>query len=654
MYPSSSRTPAVLLAAFAAFGLSFGASSPARAESTDAYGTGVARVSLIRGSVAVRRGDSATPVDAALNAPVLGGDYLTTGDGAQAEIQFDRGSAVRLDQDVQLRLTRLDGGNRQLQLAQGTIDLRLLRGPSGGAEIDTPSISVRPRQAGSYRLTVDADGDTQVTVRSGAADILTPQGTKSLLPGTTLSASGSADDPALSSGAALASDDFDRFNGERDAREQRALANAYVNGDVEGVDDLDQYGRWVSDGSYGNVWVPSAVAPGWAPYRYGSWVWEDYYGWTWVGAEPWGWAPYHYGNWYHSAAYGWSWYPGQFNAVPVWRPALVAFFSFGNGGWSFGNIGWVPLAPFEPYHPWWGSHYYNNVTTITNVTNNYYGPVGNGSGEIARYANARHGGATAIGAKRFTEGRFDKPRALGAAQLEHVAFARGPLPVVPTEANLRFTSAAPVAAQPMLRRPLVERSFAGNADPVVRTPFDQQRTALAGVTHLRAVPPAANAAPATKTTTNGAAVERAVTRPVPNLTNATKATYSTKTTNATNATVPGKPRVVPASDPWSRFDRARGGTAPATGTTSATSTTSKTMTTRTMTTMTVPVSGGHASGPPRQVERGSTPASAHSGTAGTTTTTTTTRTPSRSEATHASAVTHDASARVHAVTHAPN
>jgi hypothetical protein len=640
MYPSSSRTPAVLLAAFAAFGLSFGAALPARAESADAYGTGVARVSLIRGSVAVRRGDSATPVDAALNAPVLGGDYLTTGDGAQAEIQFDRGSAVRLDQDVQLRLTRLDGANRQLQLAQGTIELRLLRGPSGGAEIDTPSIAVRPRQAGSYRLTVDADGDTQVTVRSGAADVLTPQGTRSLLPGTTLSASGGADDPALSSGAALASDDFDRFNGERDAREQRALANAYVAGDVEGVDDLDQYGRWVSDGSYGNVWVPSAVAPGWAPYRYGSWVWEDYYGWTWVGAEPWGWAPYHYGNWYHSAAYGWCWYPGQFSAVPVWRPALVAFFSFGSGGWGFGNIGWVPLAPFEPYHPWWGSHYYNNVTTITNVTNNYYGPVGNGSGEIARYANARHGGATAIGAKRFTEGRFDKPRALGAAQLEHVAFARGPLPVVPTEANLRFTSGAPVAAQPMLRRPLVERSFAGHADPVVRTPFEQQRTALAGVTHLRAVP-SANTAPATKTATNGAAVERAVTRPVPNLTNATKSTYAAKATSPTNATVSGKPRVVQGNDPWSRFDRARGGVAPATGTTTTTSTTTRTTT----------------SGPPRHVERVMTPASARSATAGTkttTTTTTTTRTPSHSEATHASAAAHGATAHAHEVTHAPN
>ena len=100
------------------------------------------------------------------------------------------------------------------------------------------------------------------------------------------------------------------------------------------------------------------VAPGGLPYHDGRWVWEPYYGWTWVGYEPWGWAPYHYGRWLYTGGYGWAWYPGPVYVRPVYRPALVAFFGFGSGGSSFslafGNVGWVPLAPYEPFHPWWG------------------------------------------------------------------------------------------------------------------------------------------------------------------------------------------------------------------------------------------------------------------------------------------------------------
>ncbi len=374
MHLSSFRTPAALLAAVVALSLSFAAPLAARADGDDTSGVGVARISLVHGSVAVQRGDSTGPIDAVINAPVLGGDYVTTGEGARAELQLDGTSAVRLGSGVQLRLTHLDAGNRELQLAEGTVDLRLLHGADLHAGIDTPSISIRPREAGSYRVSVDGSGQTAVTVRSGAADVVTPQGDQQLGPGTTLFASGTASNPVITSGAALAYDDFDRFNQDRDQPELRAQSaeNRYVDTTIDGVDDLGAYGRWVADGSYGQVWVPYDVAAGWAPYRDGRWVWEDYYGWTWVAAEPWGWAPYHYGSWYHSPAYGWAWYPPRpAYYAPVWQPALVAFISFGSGSWGglgFGigsGIGWVPLAPFEPYHPWWGRGY--NVTNVTNV-----------------------------------------------------------------------------------------------------------------------------------------------------------------------------------------------------------------------------------------------------------------------------------------------
>ena len=97
--------------------------------------------------------------------------------------------------------------------------------------------------------------------------------------------------------------------------------------------ELSPYGRWVVAGSYGDVWVPSGVASGWAPYVDGEWIWTDY-GYTWVSADPWGDTPFHYGSWVWSDPYGWVWVPGT-----VWAPAWVT--------WAYTDdyIGWAPLPP---------------------------------------------------------------------------------------------------------------------------------------------------------------------------------------------------------------------------------------------------------------------------------------------------------------------
>ncbi len=524
MHAPSIRKHAAPLAALALGALLFAAPPPVRADDAAAApsaGIGVARISLISGQVAVRRGDSATATAAAINAPVLGADYVTTGDGSRAEVQFDSASAVRLGGGVQMRFTRIDANDRELQLAEGTIDLRLLR--QADAQIDTPSISIRPRAAGSYRVTVDASGATQVTVRSGRAEVITPQVTEVLVPGTTLLARGAAASPALQRVDAIALDDFDRFNGDRDVREQRALADAYAPPGVAGIDDLDAYGRWVNEPAYGSVWVPSYVATTWAPYRDGRWTWQDGYGWTWIGYEPWGWAPYHYGRWFHSPRYGWCWYPAR--AFVPWSPAIVTFVTFGGLGFGFDSIGWVPLAPFEPFNPWWG-----RGATVVNVNNyyqnNFYQVVPQNNAVIARamYQNAQHGGGTEIAKQRFLEGRFDRARAVTPARARDWHVVRGVVPVVPTDANLRYSD-RPVAAPLALRSAAVTATFAGNAVAPRRTPFEQQRAALATV---------ARPAPAP-------ALRRAVT--------------TTGTVGADNAVVMP---VHAATDPWARFGAQRG------------------------------------------------------------------------------------------------
>ena len=104
-------------------------------------------------------------------------------------------------------------------------------------------------------------------------------------------------------------------------------------GDDDTYDELDRYGTWVENSTYGEVWCPLDVSAGWRPYTVGRWAYTDY-GWMWVAEDPWGYVPYHYGRWTFDSYYGWVWVPGD-----VWAPAWVS--------WRYGDgwIGWAPLPP---------------------------------------------------------------------------------------------------------------------------------------------------------------------------------------------------------------------------------------------------------------------------------------------------------------------
>ncbi|MCU1339696.1 MAG: hypothetical protein JWO19_5277 [Bryobacterales bacterium] len=360
---------------------------------------GVARISLINGDVSVRRGDSGDLTAATVNGPLVASDTLATGPGARAEIQFDWGNSIRLAPASEVRLGELQDRHYLVQIGVGTTTFRVMRDSSADVEISTPTVSVRPIEQGSYRVTVLEDGTTEITVRVGRAEILSPRGSEMLTPGRTMEARGTPSDPEYMIVAAIPQDQWDGWNVDRDRQLERTSSYRYVSPDVVGAEELDQNGRWANDPQYGNVWVPN-VDPGWAPYRVGRWVWVDYYGWTWLSGDPFGWAPYHYGNWYQSS-FGWAWYPGPIGVRHYWRPALVGFFGWGGGGgfdfgFGFGNVGWVPLAPYERYRPWYGRGY-NNRTVINNITvvNNY---------RNARFVNGRNG-VTSVNAGDFGRGR---------------------------------------------------------------------------------------------------------------------------------------------------------------------------------------------------------------------------------------------------------
>jgi Family of unknown function (DUF6600)/FecR protein len=432
-------------------------------------GPAVARISVVNGDVNVLRGDSGNWVAAAMNAPVMAGDHVAAGPRSRAELQFDNANVLRIGANAEAQLAHFDYGQIEVQVAHGTVTFRVLRDSQAQVAIDTPTVSVRPLEIGAYRVYVKGDGETEVTVRAGRADIYSPQGTQPLQAGQTMLARGDPSNPEFRIVAAISYDEWDRWNDQRDRELQRSASNRYVPQPEYGAEDLDQYGRWVDVPEYGEVWTPTE-GPDWAPYQNGSWAWEDYYGWTWVSYDPWGWAPYHWGRWFYAAPYGWCWHPGLFG-YPYWSPGLVAFFGFGGGGgigFGFGNVGWVPLAPFERCHPWWGGRGFGGGYRGVHIENvNIFNT----------YRNARVArGVAAVRLADFQQGRFRNISRVNASQIRQAGLVQGSLPVVPGAANLRYTTRA---AANIPRGSSNMRFFSRSQAPAVRrTPFAEQQRSM--------------------------------------------------------------------------------------------------------------------------------------------------------------------------------
>lgn len=400
----------------------------------------MARIAVVNGEVSLRRGDSGDLVAAAVNGPLMADDRVLTGASGRAEIQLDFANFVRVGPNSEVRFTGMDVKNYQMQIAAGTVTLRVLRQGQAQTEVDTPSVAMHALRPGTYRITLHEDGMSEITVRSGEAEIFSTDGSEHLGPGQTMDARGSGADTEFQVVQAIPQDAWDRWNDERDRYLERSSAYQHVSPDVTGAEDLDQNGRWTQDPTYGQVWQPT-VPSGWAPYQCGRWVWEDYYGWTWLSCDPWGWAPYHYGRWFWGVG-GWAWYPGPIYARYYWSPALVGFFGWGGGfgvgvGFGFGGIGWVPLAPFEAIHPWWGRGFYGGFRAGV-----YGSPAVVGNVNIgATFRNARiTGGVTGVNTADF--GRRSTFTSLNRTQIQSAGLVHGALPVAPDRSSLRMSDRA--------------------------------------------------------------------------------------------------------------------------------------------------------------------------------------------------------------------
>ena len=350
------------------------AEPPARPQATGDPPGRVGRLAYLDGTVSFRAsGDTAWAV-AVPNSPITTGDALWADNGGRVEVEI--GSAeVRMSQQTELDVERLDDAALQFSVPQGSAILRLRSLATGETdEIDAPNAAVQVAALGEYRVDVTPDGaTTSITVFSGTATVSAGGASFSVDAGQVATVQG--DSTATYNLADVGSpDEFTQWSRSRDARIDAAVASAsqYVSPYMPGAADLAAEGAWAQDASYGPVWYPRTVVAGWAPYRYGHWVWVGRWGWTWVDDAPWGWAPFHYGRWAYIGN-RWGWCPGRVIAPPVFAPALVAFvggsgFSVGASFGPGGGIGWFPLAPEEVYRPpYTVSPVYLRRVNVTNV-----------------------------------------------------------------------------------------------------------------------------------------------------------------------------------------------------------------------------------------------------------------------------------------------
>jgi len=323
-----------------------------------------ARLSYLEGSVSLQPAGVEDWNAAPLNQPLTAGDALWSDAGSHAEA--DLGSAVvRLDESSSVTLLDLSDQAVQLRLNAGAVDVHVSSLDSGDAfEIDAPNAAVLLLRPGEYRLSIDSTGNTSLDIRSGQVQVAS--GDQQPMTLVTGQRGLYSDNGSYAVTHAGPPDDFDRWCQQRQARraDEQAVTR-YVSSDVVGYEDLNDYGQWQPDPSYGYVWFPTQVAADWAPYSAGHWVWVTPWGWSWVDDAPWGFAPFHYGRWTHIGR-RWGWIPAPPHRHAIYAPALVAWIggralSLGGGG----AVGWLPLAPGEVYVPAYrvSPRYLQNVNT---------------------------------------------------------------------------------------------------------------------------------------------------------------------------------------------------------------------------------------------------------------------------------------------------
>jgi hypothetical protein len=293
------------------------------------------------------------------NQTVGQGDHLRTATGSRVTVRVGS-STTWLDEDSELHVLQLDDSTVLLRLLKGDVALRLRTEEAADeTRVQTREGVTAPEMAGLIRV-AQSPRATRVVVEEGRAQFNSDPAAN--VQRAWLREGEQAEfvwaGTSRIEQRSIRNDAFSAWFLARDqAEEQLALfGESYVSPEMTGAEELSQNGEWEPTEDYGNVWIPTRVAPGWEPYRDGRWVWTQQWGWSWVDNAAWGFAPFHYGRWVQHRN-RWAWAPGRYERRPAYAPALVTWSS---GGQVRVEIGagrrpppsyWSPLPPNRVYVP---------------------------------------------------------------------------------------------------------------------------------------------------------------------------------------------------------------------------------------------------------------------------------------------------------------
>lgn len=301
----------------------------------------IVRLSSVEGQVQMDRAGQGLE-KAILNAPVVEGTRIVTGDDGLAEIEFENQSALRLTSNSEVKFTQLlmnDAGAKinRILVDKGLVYLDTAKGN------DTYLVTVGDRtlsvshdtlmrlsatpdkmQVSVFKGEVQLDGEGQPVI-ARKKDTLTVD-LKTAAP------------YVLAKG--VDEDRYDNWNKEREDYSKTYADNQGYGGPnhAYGMQDLNYYGDFFYANGYGYVWQPFGFAGsmmGWNPYMNGAWMFYPGSGYAFASSYPWGWLPFHYGSWTYLNNAGWAWVPGRYNGQwPTNNYLATPFVRKAPAGWT--------------------------------------------------------------------------------------------------------------------------------------------------------------------------------------------------------------------------------------------------------------------------------------------------------------------------------
>jgi hypothetical protein len=344
----------------------------------------VGRISHVEGQLLRYVPDEKEWVATVKDAPFYTDDLLHSDEKGRAEFIMPNNTWVRIDGDTQIQLNVLKDDVTEIDVASGLVRFHN-KGSYAIIRATTPFGYVVAPEKTSFDLYV-GDESVEVIALKGKVDFFhgTSETRFEVIPGAPAIL---ADSWQVTAGKDDVDTDWDRWN--RDREHLWATRNRIGVESVKYLPPslsyeahvLEEHGRWERvyyDGGYWYFWRPVYVSVGWAPFTAGRWT-VCYGENTWIPHEPFGYVTHHYGNWVFLRGF-WYWAPPVARVrVSVAPPLLEIGFAWypGRVAWihSGGYIGWVPLAPYEPYYCYrrWGPRavVVKNVN-ITNLNINKY------------------------------------------------------------------------------------------------------------------------------------------------------------------------------------------------------------------------------------------------------------------------------------------